>query len=227
MTNRALLLAAGLSLLAGCGEGSGLSTAVSGRGASLQIINASAATGTASVTAGGNTLRSALDFRSAACVSLPEGVHALTFASGGTPIAATDSMLLDVGQPLTVVFFDDADAGSDVVVQPLTFTTPAAGSVAIRFINGSALTGDIFVTTPTGTVVGTPNIAALANGEVSSFRTFAAANTRIRFFSTGETETPFADITLGALPANRATTVVFTDSVPAGGAVAFQVNGCQ
>ena len=200
--------------------------------ANVRVINASPTTATAAVSVGGQSLGN-VAFRSgsATCFQVPVGSQTLTFASGGSNVATTPAFNFQANQNATVVLFGTGATRTATVFAD-NFSAAAAGMNQIRFVNAQGTAGDVFVTTPTGAVTGTPS-ASIAAGQASTggsvgFLAFPTANTRIRLFNTGATTgTPRADLTLANLPASRTSTVVFTEAGTPAGATAFQVDPCS
>jgi Domain of unknown function (DUF4397) len=199
--------------------------------AKIRVINASPTTATVTASIGSLNLGT-VAFRSggAGCFQVPVGSQTVTFTSGGSTVATAGPLNFQTGQPQTLVLFGTGTART-VSVLPDNFAAAATGMNQIRFINAQTAAGDVFVTTPTGTVSGTPS-ASLASGAVSTggsvgFLPFPTANTRIRLFNTGVTTgEPRTNFTLGTLPASRTTTVVFVEAGTPAGATAFTVDPC-
>jgi hypothetical protein len=198
--------------------------------AHVRVINASPTTATATVSADGQNLGT-VAFRSASatCVGVPVGSRTVTFASGGANVATTPAFNFQADQGATVVLFGTGNTRTATVFAD-NFSAAATGMNQLRFINAQATGGDIFVTTPTGAVTGTPS-AAVAAGQASTggsagFLPFATANTRVRLFNTGATTAPRADLTLGSLPPSRTQSVVFVEAGTPAGATAFAVDPC-
>jgi hypothetical protein len=199
--------------------------------ANVRVINASPTTATASVSAGGQSLGT-VNFRSgsATCFRVPVGSQTLTFASGGSNVATTSAFNFQNNQNATVVLFGTGNTRTATVFND-NFAAAGTGMNQLRFINAQAAAGDVFVTTPTGTVSGTPS-ASVAAGAASTagsagFISFPTANTRVRLFNTGATTgTPRADFTLGTLPASRTQSIVFVEAGTPAGATAFAVDPC-
>lgn len=207
--------------------------------ANVRVVNASSSTANLNATAGTQSLSSGLSFQNtnaaATCTSINSGSQTINFTSGSstTNIGSVTYNFL-AGQNYTVVYYGTNNA----VVYPETFTAPATGNNALRFINATGSAGDIFLTTPTGTVSGTPTVPNLAAGSVSGFNsssapggtfvnTYPVANTRVRLFNVGQTNgTPRADFTIGTMAANRVGTVVLSPAPSGGSTTGFLVNSC-
>ncbi|HYX83075.1 MAG TPA: DUF4397 domain-containing protein, partial [Gemmatimonadales bacterium] len=207
--------------------------------ANVRVINASSNTTALNATAGSQSLSSGLNFQNtnavASCAKVNAGSQTINFTSGSSSTnIGSVTYNFQAGQNYTVVFYGSNNA----VVYPETFTAPGTGNMALRFINATATAGDIFLTTPTGTISGSPTISNLAAGQVSGFNsstapggtfvnTYPVANTRVRLFNVGVTTgTPRADFTIGTMGTNRVGTVVLTTSSGTGGATGFLVNSC-
>ena len=133
----------------------------------------------------------------------------------------------------TVVFYGSNTA----TVYPEVFTLPAAGNNALRFINATGSTGDLYLTTTTGAISGAPTVAALAQGQASGFNSGSApggtfvdypqSNTRVRLFNVGQTTgAPLADFTIPAIATNHVATIVLTPPPVGGTSTAFMVGSC-
>jgi hypothetical protein len=199
--------------------------------ATVRFVNASSTNATANGTVGGTAVAPNVAFQtgSATCIDIPDGTQTVGFTSStGAAIGSGASNNFIAGQSYTVVLLSN---GTTAVYQD-QFNTPTAGNNGIRFVNATATAGDIFGTTATGTVAGTPTIAnlgafsATATSGTAAFGSFANTNVRWRLFNTGTTTTPRADFTLAALPANNTTTVFFTPTASGGTATGFMVNPC-
>jgi hypothetical protein len=196
----------------------------------MRIINASPTTASASVAVGGQTLGT-VAFRagSATCVQVPVGSQTVSFASGGSNVATTPAFNFQNAQNATVVLFGTGTTRTATVFAD-NFNAAQTGMNQLRFINAQAAAGDVFVTTPTGTITGTPSasvaIGAASTGGSAGFLSFPTANTRIRLFNTGATTNPRADFTLGTLPSSRTQTIVFVEAGTPAGATAFAVDPC-
>lgn len=199
--------------------------------ANVRVINASPTTATAAVSVGGQSLGN-VTFRSgsATCFQVPVGSQTVTFASGGSNVATTSAFNFTANQRATVVLFGNTGTARTATVFQDNFADAQTGMNQLRFINAQTAGGDIFVTTPTGTVTGTPSASvaagAASTGGSAGFLPFATANTRVRLFNTGTTTgTPRADFTLSTLPASRTQSIVFVEATtPA--ERAFAVDPC-
>lgn len=232
---RCALLGA-LTALAACGSSKTTSPLPK---ANVRIVNASSSTSALNATLGSATLSSGLNFQNtnapAGCNSVSTGSQTINFTSGSssTSVGSVNYNFLP-GQSYTVVYYGT----NNVVVYPESFTAPTAGNMALRFINATGSAGDIYLTTPTGTIAGSPTVANLAAGSVSGFNsstapggtfvsTYPTANTRVRLFNVGTTTgTPRADFTIGTMAANRVGTVVLTPAPNGGSTTGFLVNSC-
>jgi hypothetical protein len=202
--------------------------------ARVQFINAAAGTATTDVMLGTETLASSIGFQtgSSTCVEVAAGSHVLNFTSAGNILATTQSFSFEAGQQYTVVL-GGIGATRTTLIVPDAFTTPSAGSNALRFINASSTAGDVYVTAPAA-ALGTAAVAALGantatggSSGLNAYMPFPTTNTQVRFFNTGTTTgTPRADITLANLPSSRVTTVVFTNAATVGGSAVLQINPC-
>lgn len=232
---RGIGLVIALSMLAACGSDKTTSPTTT---ANIRIVNASSSTTALNATSGTTALSGGLNFQNtnaaATCTKLNGGSQTINFTSGSssTNIGSVTYNFLP-GQNYTVVYYGT----NNVVVYPETFTAPSTGNAALRFVNATGSAGDLYLTTPTGTISGTPTVQNLAAGSVSGFNstsapggTFGAyptANTRVRLFNVGSTTgTPRADFTMGSMAANRVGTVVLTPAPSGGTTTGFLVNSC-
>lgn len=231
-----------LSFIAACG--SDKTTAPNNGTASIRIVNASSSTSALNATSGSTSLSSGLNFQNTnmttTCATIPSGTQTITFTSGSssTSIGST-TFNFQAGQHYTVVFY----GSNSVAVYPETFTAPTSGNFAVRFINNTGSTGNIFVTAPGASIASsaTPNVSALTTASVSGFNSASATGGTFVSFPTGSnfirvfgtsanpnTATPMASFTINSMSTTGAQTVIFTPANSANGnATAFQVNSCS
>jgi hypothetical protein len=199
--------------------------------ASVRFVNASSTNATANGTVAGTAMASNIAFQggSGACVNVPTGTQTVGFTnSTGTAIGGGSSFNFVGGQRYTVVLYGN---GNTQVFQD-EFNTPTSGNNGIRFINATSTAGDVFGTTATGTVSGTPTLANLGaysstgTSGTTAFGSYANTNTRYRLYNVGTTATARGDFTLGTMPSNNVTTVVFTPTATSGTTTGFMVNPC-
>ena len=226
-----------LVVLVACGSDKATSP---GTTATVRVVNASSSTSSLNAnTAGNQSLSSGLNFQntnaSATCSTVNSGSQTINFTSGtaATNIGAVTYNFLP-GKNYTVVYYGT----NNVAVYPETFTAPTTGNMALRFINATGSAGDVYLTTPTGTISGTPTVQNLPAGTVSGFNsssapggtfvnTYPTGNTRVRLFNVGSTSgTPRADFTIGSMGTNRVGTVVLTPAPSGGTTTGFVVNTC-
>jgi hypothetical protein len=226
----ALVLALTPLVLVGCDDDDDGPTGTQ-QFANVRVINASPTTASATVSVGGQS-SAPVAFRSgsATCLQVPVGSQSLTFASGGANVATTAPFNFQANQNATVVLFGTGATRTATVFAD-NFSAAATGMNQLRFINAQTAAGDIFVTTPTGNVAGTPSASVAASaastGGSVGFLSFPTANTRVRLFNTGTTTgTPRADFPLGTLPASRTQSIVFVEAGTPAGATAFAVDPC-
>lgn len=226
MKKAAVLLAA-LAFVAGCDDDDDPLGPTNS--ASIQFVNASAGS-TVTGAAGSQAVGSALTFQSGSltCQYVSPGA-ALQFAENGTAVATSSAQVV-AGQRYTAVLMGTGTARTMIVV-PEVYTTQTTGNYGLRFINATSQTGNIFVTTPTGTVSGTAN-ATLTSGTATGgttgtngYQTFALTNTRVRFFGAASASTPLADFTVANPVTAVGTTVVFANDAT-GNVVAFSIPQC-
>ena len=200
--------------------------------ASVRFVNASSTNATANGTVAGTAMASNIAFQSgsAACVNVPAGTQTVGFTSStGTAIGGGASFNFVGGQKYTVVLYGNGNT------QVFTdeFNAATTGNNNIRFVNATATAGDIFGTTATGTVSGTPtraNLGAYSSTGTSgtaSFGSYANTNTRYRLFDVGTTATARGDVSLGTLPSNNTTTVIFTPNATGATSTGFTVATCS
>jgi Domain of unknown function (DUF4397) len=222
-------------LLAACGSDKSTSPTTT---AQVRIVNASSSTTGLNSTAGSQSLSSGLSFQNAnaatTCSTINSGSQTINFTSGSSSTnIGSVNYNFQPNQNYTVVYYGT----NNVVVYPETFTAPTTGNMALRFINATGSAGDLYVTTPTGTISGTPAVQNFAAGSISGFNstsapggtfaTYPTANTRARLFNVGTTTgTPRADFTIGSMGANRTGTVVLTPAASGGTTTGFLVNTC-
>jgi hypothetical protein len=196
----------------------------------VQFVNAGSSgtvTGTAASGAVGTALTTGT--ASSTCVLVSPG-SSLGFAENGTSIT-TSTATVAAGQRYTAILQGSGTSRTMLVV-PEVVGTIAAGNYGLRIVNATSQTGNIFVTTPTGTATGTATSTLSAgaatggNTGVSGFMGTPTANTRVRFFGAASTTTPLADFTVSNATAGTATTVVFANTA-AGGVTAFAVPQCE
>ena len=231
-----------LSLLAACGSDN--TTAPNNGTASIRIVNASSSTSALNAMSGSTSLSSALNFQNTnmttSCMTIPSGTQTINFTSGSssTNIGSVTFNFV-AGQHYTVVFYGN----NNVAVYPDTFTAPTSGNFAVRFINNTGSTGNIFVTAPSATIASTatPNVSALTTASVSGFNSTSATGGTFMSFPTGSnfirvfatsanpsTATPTASFTINSRSTTGAQTVIFTPANTANSnATAFQVNSCK
>jgi hypothetical protein len=202
----------------------------SSNAALVQFVNASNIV--SAKTSGGSTVGASLGPQQASstCMFVSPGTQSLGFSSNGATIGTSSSMLLQAGQRYTVVLAGTATANSTLVF-PELYTTQLSGNYAVRFINATTQAGDIYVTTPTGSVTAVtattlaPGAASGGSTGAFGFQTYAISSNRVRFFASGNTSTALADFTITNPTSTSATTVVFMNSA-AGGVTAFSVPQC-
>ena len=203
--------------------------------ANVRIVNVSSTTTNLNAKSGTLPLASSVIFQNAAatCAQVDAGSQTIEFTSGASSTSVGSvTYNFQSGASYTVVFY----GANNAVVYPETFTAPNSGNMALRFMNATATAGDIFLTTPAGSVSGNPTIANLAAGQVSGFSTVSApggtfgsypsTNTRVQLFNVGTTGTPRSDFTITTLPTNRVGTAILTTANPVGGVTGLFVPSC-
>ena len=223
------LLAVSTLALAACDDDE---ITVPNQTASVRFVNASATNATVNGTVAGTATASNIAFQtgSAACANVPAGTQTVGFTnSTGTAIGSGASFNFVAGQRYTVVLYGNGNT------QVFTdeFNAATAGNNNIRFVNATTTAGDIFGTTATGTVSGTPtraNLGAFSSTGTSgaaAFGSYVNTNTRYRLYDVGTTTTARGDVSLGTLPANNTTTVIFTPNATGATSTGFTVATCS
>ena len=210
------LSAAALSAfaLSSCGESNNMPDGP----ANVRVANAAANVSGLSAQSSGDLLASGLNFQSsnASCGTVDNGTPQVDFSAGNTGLGAI-SFPAWPAQNYTVIFFANNNA---ISLLDLT-SVPPSGSNAFRFVNAQATAGDIYLTSPTASIVAPPTIANLQPGQVNGFDAnsapggafvnYASNLTRVRMFNPGVTTgTPRADFTVSGLSSSRVATVVVT-----------------
>ena len=206
--------------------------------ANVRIVNASPSTGAITANSDESIIATNVAFQtstlSGGCGTVEHDDDAeIEFFSAGTTNGLGEiEYNFEAQKSYTVVFY----AANNAKVYPETFTLPAAGNNALRFINASGSVGDVYLTTTTAGISGSPTVPALAFGEASGFNSGSApggtfveypqSNIRVRLFDVGQTTgTPRADFTIPAIATNHVATIVL--SAPGGGSSnAFMVGSC-
>jgi hypothetical protein len=203
----------------------------------VRIVNAApeAANASVNVFEGTDQLVSGVGFQTAsACSNLIElepGQHTLAFRrpASATVDIETETFTFAANETYTVVLYNSGNNLDAFVLQDDQPATATAGNNMVRIINATNTAGDVYVTTPAGTVSGTADISNLAAGAATTsntFRPFPTAETRFRLTGVGNT-TVRGDRELQNVPSSRMTTVVFTEVSSGGGTVnAVQFNPC-
>ncbi|HEY7236206.1 MAG TPA: DUF4397 domain-containing protein [Gemmatimonadaceae bacterium] len=213
-----------------------------GETANVRFANASATTSTITVQEEERTAVAGLAFQNtnaaAGCASVEHGTSQNTvwFLGGTTNQLASMDVNFGSGNNYTSVFYGP----NNVAVYLDSFTAPATGQNAIRFVNATSSAGDIYLTAPSDVITSTstPTIGNLGASQISGFNSSSATGgtfvsyadnlTRVRMFDVGvNTGTPRADFTIdgASLPSNRVTTVILTPAASSG-ATGFNVNPC-
>ncbi len=120
------------------------------------------------------------------------------------------------------------------LVIPDQFTAPATGNMAVRFINATGSTGDIYAVAPGAQITGSALVSGsttLSSTYTPTWTTVPSSNTSFWLYPAGTTvtsaSTPIASYTLSAVPTSGVSTVIFTPSASVSGPTAFAVNTCQ
>ena len=231
-----------LSVLAACGSDNDNTSP--NNTSMVRIVNASSTTTGLNATSGSTTLSSGLNFQNtnmaASCTTIPSGNQTINFTSSSstTGIGSVTYNFLP-GQAYTVVFFGNNNA----VVFPETFTAPTSGNYAVRFINATANSSDVYVTAPGATLTSTSTAssAGILSNSVSGFNATTATGGTFTSFPTGSnfvrtfkaganpsTATSTGSFTILSMSTTGAQTVIFTAANASNSnATAFQVNSCK
>lgn len=150
----------------------------------------------------------------ATCVEIPAGEHALVFTESGVDLALAAADF-EAGRPYIAVI-DVAGTRWRAAILSDDEQASAANN-ALRFINATATSGDVYVTPP-GTAP-SPGFLAIGNGSPfaltnadPSYVHRSTEHTQIRLYDPGVTTgTPRVELTLSSVPPSRLATVVLTD----------------
>jgi hypothetical protein len=209
--------------------------------AEIRVVNASTGVPSVSLLRNGNEILGGVAFQTASSCSnlrrVPTGSQTLQFRATANPATTEDvTFTFAAGQRYTVVLYGPANNLNAVVI-PDEPTPVAAGanSNRLRFINAQTTAGDIFATTATGTITGTPTVANLGAGSgttgATMYQNIATTNVRFRLFNTGVTTgNPRGDYTINtaaSFPTSRNATIVFTDAATGQTVTGFQINNCS
>ena len=205
----------------------------------VRIVNASVSSGPITANTEGRTIQTNVAFQTSAlsgsCGTIEKGGDSqIDFVAAGTT-NGLGSVKFNFQPQLnyTAVFF----APNTATVYLDQFSAPSAGNNAIRFINATGTAGDVYLTTPSANITGSPTVGNLAAGSASgtsssaiggTFAQYANNLTRVRLFNVGQqTGTPRADFTINVMPSNGVATVLLT-SPPSGNSspTAFMVGPC-
>jgi hypothetical protein len=207
--------------------------------ANVRIVNASVGVGPITANTEGRTIQTNVIFQTSAlsgsCGTIEKGGDAeIDFVAAGTTNGLGSVKANFVPQlNYTAVFY----AANNAVVYLDQFSNPSTGNNAIRFINATGTAGDIYLTTPSANITGSPTVSNLAQAQASgatanasggTFAQYTTDLTRVRLFNVGQTTgTPRVDFTIQIMPSNRVATVLLT-APPAGNSspTAFMVGPC-
>lgn len=205
----------------------------------VRIVNASVSSGPITVNNEGRVVQANVAFQtnalSGSCGTVEKGGdEQIEFVAAGTSNQLGVLQYNFVAQQnYTAVFYGTNTA----TVYLDQFSTPSAGNNAIRFINATGTPGDVYLTTPSANITGSPTVGNLAAGAASgtsasavggTFAQYANNLTRVRLFNVGvQTGTPRVDFTINVMPSNGVATVLLT-SPPSGSSspTAFMVGPC-
>ena len=221
-TARVLALGATLALVACDDDDDIVSPQQTAR---VRVVNLNPNASSVGLFANGSAIGSNVAFGTAGatCVDVPIG-QALTFRTAGSTsnLTSVQTTSLTANQNYTIVLYGNNTTPQSAVLSDNGVTAPTAGNAAIRFFNASGTAGDIYVTSPNGTLPGTANAANLAAGQATTtFGSYPTANTQIRVFNAGSptTGTPALNVSITptALSTNRVGTVFLTNATTTGG----------
>src|SRR5690349_19539752 len=159
----ALAALASLSALVACG---GSDATQPDEAANVRIVNVSPTIGAITASSEGRTVQSGVTFQSSSqtggCGTVEKGGdEEIEFVNAGTSNGLGSIKYNFVAQQSYTVLFYGAN---DAQVYPESFSAPAAGNNAIRFINATSSAGDIYLTSPSVTnVSGSPTISNLGS----------------------------------------------------------------
>lgn len=225
-----------LALVASC---SGSDATDPGNTSNVRFANASSTTATITVQEEDRTAIAGLAFQNtnaaADCATVEKGSSQETewFLGGTTSKLAEMDVNFGAGSNYTSVFYGP----NNVAVYLDSFTAPATGQNAIRFVNATSSAGDIYLTGPSDiiTSANTPTIGNLGASQISGFNSSSATGgtfesyadglTRVRLFDVGSQVNPRADFTITSLPSSRVTTVILT-APGSNGVTGFTANPC-
>jgi len=207
--------------------------------ANVRIVNASVTTGPITANNEGRTIQTNVAFQTSAlsgsCGTIERGGdEEIEFVAAGTSNGlGSVKANFEAQKNYTAVFY----SANNAVVYLDQFSNPATNNNAIRFINATGTAGDIYLTTPSANITGSPTVSNLGQTQASgtsvtavggTFAEYSNSLTRVRLFNVGQTTgTPRADFTINIMPSNRVATVLLT-SPPSGSSspTAFMVGPC-
>jgi hypothetical protein len=191
----------------------------------IQFVNASPGI-IVTTMVGGQNVGPNLAFGDASesCVGIPKGTQSLNFAVSNQVVAGTGAYNFEEGRLYTVLL-QGTGSSRTVLVLPDNFTSPGGGNYSVKFVNASSQTGNIFVTSQSGSVGATPTVSLGGGNAVNAYMSFPSANNRIRFFGTASASTPLLDFTLSNPSSTLGTTIVFANDVT-GAVTVFAVITC-
>jgi hypothetical protein len=214
----AMLATTALALAAACGNDN--STNPTTQTARVRVVNLDQSSPTAGLYANGSLVGNAVGFGAAgsSCIDVPVG-RAISFRSAGsaTDLGANATPGLVAGQNYTIALYHSGANAQMVILSDTGISTPATGTNGLRLFNATSTAGDIYVTSPGGTISGTPfNLSAgTASSGAFRFMSFPTGNTQIRMFNVGTTTgTPRVNTTFtsGNLSAARVGNAFLTES---------------
>ena len=198
--------------------------------AHVEIVNAADIADVEVRLVGNNTTVAVnLDFRgsTAGCVEIPQGNQTLAFSSASAELARVTFPFV-VGSRYTAVLVSSGATRRAVVRSDAEVATP--GNVALRFINATAATGDVWVARPgpiQSGIVAASNLGILATGAIlPQYVQLPTTHTVVSLFDPGTVSTPRAEVQVSSLPATGQATVVFTGPGTPAGPTAFVTQVC-
>ena len=226
LRSSARMLALGAALLTiGCDDDDDIVTPT--QTARVRIVNLNPNAASAGLYANGALVNgSTVAFGSAGaqCVSVPIG-QALAFRTAGSTsnFATVQTTGLTANQNYTLVLYGNQATPQSALLSDNNVTAPTTGNAAIRFFNASGAAGDIYLTSPGGTLPSSATSANLANGQATStFGSYPSANTQIRVFNAGSATSGTPVFTANVTPTNLSGTrignVFLTNATATGGA---------
>jgi hypothetical protein len=160
------------------------------------------------------------------CVEVPVGEQAFVFTSGTVELT-TAIATIDTGKAYSAFLVASGATRRAVVV--VDDAVPIPDARALRFINGTSSSGDVYVTSPghglDPSVLAYGNLAVLATSNIMLAHVYRPwDHSQVRFFDPGGNLR--ADISLTGLRVDRLASVVFVNAGDPAGPTAFIATPC-